>query len=192
MIGAWTINVGGKVYGPYTSERMRAFAGEGRLAPQSLIAREGTSDWHEANDESEFASLFGAPRPMAVETPAVNGAPVNGAPANAAPAIGAPAAAIDAAAPVRAQLAIFVDVKSRISNNFEQTILDLGPACRLLPNVWIVSTPETANAVRNRLVQELGKLDSLFVIDATRGKSAWFNFGPDADVKIRRVWQKTT
>jgi hypothetical protein len=197
MIGAWTINVGGKVYGPYTSERMRAFAGEGRLAPQSLIAREGTSDWHEANDESEFASLFGAPKPAAAETSTVNGAPVNGsaanaAPTNGAPANGAPAAAIDAAAPVRAQLAIFVDVKSRISNNFEQTILDLGPACRLLPNVWIVSTPETANAVRNRLVQELGKLDSLFVIDATRGKSAWFNFGPEADVKIRRVWQKTT
>lgn len=186
MIGAWTINVSGKVYGPYTSERMRAFADEGRLAPQSLIAREGTSDWHEATDEPEFASLFGVPKPVAAETPAVNGAPVNGPPANATPA-----QVLDAAAPVRAQLAIFVDVKSRISNNFEQTILDLGPAFRLLPNVWIVSTPETANAVRNRLVQELGKLDSLFVIDATRSKSAWFNFGPEADSKIRRVWQKT-
>ncbi len=192
MIGAWTINVGGKVYGPYTSERMRAFACEGRLAPQSLISREGTSDWHEANDEPEFVNLFGASQPAPPETTAVNGMPVDGAATPAAPANGAPTPAIDAAAPVRAQLAIFVDVKSRISNNFEKTILDLGPACRLLPNVWIVSTPETANAVRNRLVQELGKLDSLFVIDSTRGKSAWFNFGPEADVKIRRVWQKTT
>ena len=175
MIGAWTINVAGRVFGPYTSERMRGFAGEGRLASQSLVAREGTSDWHEAHDEPEFADLFGAQKP----TPAAD-ADVNG---NAPP--------METAAPQRAQLAIFVDVKSRVSNNFEQTILNLGPAYRILPNVWIVATAETANAVRNKLVQELGKLDSLFVIDATRSKSAWFNFGPEADVRIRRVWQKT-
>jgi hypothetical protein len=173
MIGAWTINVGGRLYGPYTSERMRGFAGEGRLSPQSLVTREGTSDWREAHDEPEFAGLFGAGAPQS-EASAANG---NGA------------AAQETTQP-RAQIAIFFDVKSRVSNNFEQTILDLGPAYKVLPNVWIVSTAETANAVRNRLVQELGKLDSLFVVDATRGKSAWFNFGPEADVKIRRVWQK--
>lgn len=177
MIGAWTINVGGRVYGPYTSDRMRAFAGEGRLAPKSLVAREGTSDWHEAHDEPEFANLFGAHEAAPVEAASTNG--------NAAPVL-------EAAQLPRAQLAIFVDVKSGVSNNFEQTILDLGPAYRLLSNVWIVATHESANAVRNRLVQELGKLDSLFVIDTTRGKSAWFNFGPEADAKIRRIWQKTT
>ena len=175
MIGAWTINVGGRVYGPYTSERMRGFAGESRLAPQSLVAREGSSDWHEAHDEPEFSDLFGAREPQPAK-PAVNG---NGN-----------GAASETSMP-RAQLAIVLDVKSRVSNTFEQTMMNLGPAYRLLPNVWIVATEETANAVRNRLVQELGKLDSLFVIDATRGKAAWFNFGPEADVKIRRVWQKT-
>jgi len=174
MIGAWTINVGGRVYGPYTSERMREFAGEGRLAPKSLVAREGTSDWHEAHDDPEFADLFGARDAKAAAVPSVNG--------NVTPQdLGLP----------RAQLAIVLDVKSRVSNNFEQTIMSLGPAYRLLPNVWIVATEDSANAVRNRLVQELGKLDSLFVIDATRNKAAWFNFGPEADVKIRRVWQKT-
>ncbi len=186
MIGAWTINVGGRVYGPYTSERMRAFAGEGRLSAQSLVAREGTTDWHEANDEPEFASLFGVnfAKPSA---PAVEPA----AAAPAAPAINGNAAEYETVVP-RAQIAIFYDMRSRISGNFEKSILDLGPAYKLLPNVWIVSTTETANAVRNRLVQELGKNDSLFVIDATRGKSAWFNFGPEADVKIRRIWQKTS
>lgn len=177
MIGAWTINVGGRVYGPYTSERMRGFAGEGRLAPQSLIAREGTADWHEAHDEPEFAELFGV-RSAQATTPA------------ATPAANGGAAPQDMGTP-RAQVAIVLDVKSRVSNTFEQTIMNLGPAYRLLPNVWIVATEETANAVRNRLVQELGKLDSLFVIDATRNKAAWFNFGPEADVRIRRVWQKT-
>jgi GYF domain 2 len=175
MVGDWTINIAGKVYGPYTAERMRGFASEGRLAANSLVAREGTTDWHEANDEPEFVNLF-ATREAKPSTPTANGTP---------------AAKMEAAAPQQAQLVIFVDVKSRVSNNFEQTILNLGTAYKVLPNVWIVATPETANAVRNRLVQELGKLDSLFVIDATRGKAAWFNFGPEADSKIRRIWQKT-
>jgi hypothetical protein len=30
------------------------------------------------------------------------------------------------------------------------------------------------------------------VVDASRGKAAWFNFGPEADVRIRRVWQKAS
>jgi hypothetical protein len=48
------------------------------------------------------------------------------------------------------------------------------------------------NAIRNQLVQQLGKLDVLFVVDATRDKAAWFNFGPEADSRIRRNWARTT
>jgi hypothetical protein len=167
MIGAWTINVGGRVYGPYSYERMRSFAGEGRLVPQSLVAHEGSSDWHEAREQPEFSGLFGA----ATQRPA----PAEEArPADAQQ---------DVPAQQRAQMVILLDVKSRLGNGFEQTIFDLGPAFRVLPNAWIVSTTDSANAVRN--------LDALFVIDATRNKSAWFNFGPEADAKIRRVWQKS-
>ena len=184
MIGAWTINVGGKIYGPYTSERMRAFVGEGRLTPNSLLAREGTSDWHEAREEPEFAELFAphpAPQPSLTDTQTS---------LTAVKTFGAPAP--DAGERGHAQFAIVVDLKSRSPGNLEQAINSLGTAYRLLPNVWIVSTDQTVNAVRNRLVQELGKLDSLFVVDATRGKAAWFNFGPEADVRIRRVWQKAS
>ena len=37
---------------------MRGFVDEGRLAPHSLVAREGTADWHEARDEPEFTDVF--------------------------------------------------------------------------------------------------------------------------------------
>ena len=90
----------------------------------------------------------------------------------------------------RAQFAIVADLKSAGCNNLENAIGSFGPYYQLLPNVWIVSTDQSVTAVRNRLIQELGKSDSLFVIDASRGAS-WFNFGPDADVCIRKVWQKT-
>jgi hypothetical protein len=199
MIGAWTLNISGRIYGPYTSERMRAFATEGRLSPQSLVAREGTSDWHEAREEPEFADFFG--KPAAAGTPGAE------TPQIANPTVVVPAVNPMTQAPTRpvaaapetspdgnriAQFAVVVDLKSRSPGNLEQAVSSLGPAYRLLPNVWIVSTEQTVNAVRNRLVQELGKLDSLFVVDATRGKAAWFNFGPEADVRIRRVWQKAS
>lgn len=39
-----------------------------------------------------------------------------------------------------------------------------------------------------RCLQKLGKIDTLFVVDATRNKATWFNFGPEAEARIRRVW----
>jgi len=185
MTSAWTINVGGRLYGPYSAERLRSFASEGRLAPTSLIAREGASEWHEAREEPEFCDLFTlSPKETArAIAPAVEPKP---APASMA------TSSADVPEGKLAQFAIVIDVKSHSSGGLEQAIMSLGSAHRLVHNVWILSTQQTVNAVRNRLVSELGKSDSLFVVDASRGKAAWFNFGPDADVRIRRVWQKAS
>ena len=88
---------------------------------------------------------------------------------------------------------MILDQKAQAAaNNLEEAINSLGQAYRLTNNVWIISTDQTVSAVRNRLVQELGKADSLFIIDASRGKAAWFNFGPEADSRIRKVWQKAS
>jgi GYF domain 2 len=178
MIGAWSINVSGRLYGPFTSERMRSFASEGRLAPTSLVTREGTSDWHEARDEPEFIDLFTA---LPKEPVATFGK------SQAKPASSTGAEAEGS----KSHFAVVIDQKSSSTGNLDQAIGSFGPAYRLMQNIWILSTDQTVNAVRNRLVQELGKNDSLFVIDASRGKAAWFNFGPEADVRIRRVWQRT-
>jgi hypothetical protein len=192
MIGAWSINVSGRVYGPFSSERMRGFVNEGRLAPHSLVAREGSADWHEARHEPEFSDVFshrGAPVAAVQEVKAVpSQAPAPGPTPSpyASQANGVSAVADQAAA----HFAVIVDQKSQ-AINLESAIGSLGPCHRLTQNVWIVSTDQSVSAVRNRLVQELGKADSLFVIDASRGKAAWFNFGPEADVRIRRVWKKT-
>ena len=213
MIGAWSINVSGRVYGPFTSERMRGFVGEGRLAPHSLVAREGTDDWHEAREEPEFTDVFrdrgrAATPASPVSSPAPAQQPTRAAQPVSAPQPAQPQAAPTpqpqpqthapqpvAAAPAdhaAAHFAVIVDQKAQsAASHIEGAINSLGPAYRLTTNVWIVSTEQSVSAVRNRLVQELGKADSLFVIDASRGKAAWFNFGPEADVRIRRVWQKT-
>lgn len=212
MIGAWSINVSGRVYGPYTSERMRAFVGEGRLAPQSLVAREGSADWHEARDDPEFSDAFALRGGQTVAAPETKpaAAAAAAAPAPQAAPLPQPPQPIAAPAPhspqthaphengalaaehVLAHFAVILDQKAQAAaNNLEKAINSLGHSYRLTSNVWIISTEQSVSAVRNRLVQELGKADWLFVIDASRGKAAWFNFGPEADVRIRRVWQKS-
>jgi hypothetical protein len=183
MTIAWSINVDGRVYGPYSAERLRSFASEGRLAPTSLIAHEGASEWREAREEAEFCDLF---TQVPKEAPAIN------APVVVPKTAPAPSAPVDVPEGRLAQFAIIIDIKSHSPGGFEKAITSLGSAHRLVHNVWILSTTQTVNAVRNRLVPELGKADSLFVVDASRGKAAWFNFGPDADVRIRRVWQKAS
>lgn len=185
MAGAWSMNVGGRVYGPFSSERMRSLASEGRLAADSLVATEGASEWRAAGQEPEFSDLFTA------EGKEVARAAPKPAPAPAPKSEAVPSSA-DAAERKATQFTIVIDIKSRSSGGLERAILSLGDAYRLVPNVWILSTDQTANAVRNRLVQEIGKADTLFVVDASRGKAAWFNFGPEADAHIRRVWHKAS
>jgi hypothetical protein len=81
-------------------------------------------------------------------------------------------------------------MKSRSVQGLEEEIYNLGPAYPLFPQVWLLTTEQPVNAIRNLLVQKLGKMDVLFVVDATHNKAAWFNFGPEADTRIRRIWAK--
>jgi hypothetical protein len=59
-----------------------------------------------------------------------------------------------------------------------------------MPQAWVLSSEMTINAIRNTLVTKLGKLDTLFVVDASHDKAAWFNFAPEGESRIRRIWQK--
>src|SRR5207302_164236 len=58
MSGSWTISVAGQTYGPYSTEQMQAFAAEGRLARQSLVAPAGETEFRRAAEEPELAGIF--------------------------------------------------------------------------------------------------------------------------------------
>ncbi len=92
----------------------------------------------------------------------------------------------------RSHFIVVSDMKSRSIASLEEEIFNLGPAYAILPQVWILSTEASVNNVRNTLIQKLGKLDVLFVVDATHDKAAWFNFGPEAESRLRRAWQKSS
>jgi hypothetical protein len=205
MSALWVVSVQGRAYGPYTDAEIKAFANEGRLAPQSLVARAGETRFRTASEEPALAALF-APKAI---SPALQINPVSAleivspvpdqddlarttkrATEPMQPAFGRQD---DSTRPgERAHIIIIADMKSRSIDGLEEEICKLGPTVTFLPQAWLVSSELSVNAIRNTLVQQLGKLDMLFVIDATRDKAAWFNFGPEIDARVRRNWARTT
>jgi hypothetical protein len=175
---SWRINVSGQVYGPYSGQQIRAFATEGRLAPHSIV-QSGEGPWITAIDDPVLAQLFVQKQPQKASPPAQP------------QTFGARAAAESAAAePASANFVVIADLRSRGSGPFEGAIARLGEAYRLNPLVWLLHTDRTAGTIRNELIQHLGHSDHLVIVDATRGKTAWFNLGPEADSKIRKVWKR--
>ncbi|HTQ14976.1 MAG TPA: DUF4339 domain-containing protein [Rhizomicrobium sp.] len=179
MPDSWFVNVQGRAYGPYTEAQMEGFVAEGRLAAHSLITRAGETEFRMAGDEACFAPLFQQHKAKAESLQAA------AAPA-AQPNFGRGDA--ETGEPERSHFVIVADMKSRSAQGLEEEIFNLGSAHAILPQTWILATEQPINAVRNLLVQKLGKLDVLFVVDATHNKAAWFNFGPEADSRIRRIW----
>jgi hypothetical protein len=182
MADAWYISVQERAYGPYTEAQLNAFVSEGRLAPHSLVARQGETEFRQAGDEPALCFLFKPRSPAAV---AQTMAPQEPA---AAHTFGRHDAQPKGE---RSHVLIIADMKSRSITGLEEEIYNLGPAHPLLPQVWLVVCELPITAIRNLLVQKLGKLDMIFIIDATHDKASWFNFGPEADTRIRRIWSKT-
>ena len=201
----WTLKYGDKIYGPYTLQAMQTYVAEGRVAGHSLIAPEGTplgaASWRRADEVPDFADLF-SPRedeiPGEGETeeseypvtrpnrPIIDGT-------EARPKYGPGKGQVERRKrPESCNFMIVLDVKTRYAGPLEQSIMSLGPAYKLAPNIWCVNTPPetTAPALLNDLSQHIGATDTIFVVDATRDRAAWNSRGPEVDAKIRKVWRR--
>jgi len=182
MSQSWLVTVEGQAYGPYSYEQMLAFIAEGRVVAHSLVAASADALPGRAGADPRLAPLF---RPATPRAAAITETLVPAEPA-AAQKFGRTGDDGEIA-----HFIIIADMKSRSINGLEEEIFNLGQACPIMPQVWVLKTEQSVNAVRNALVQRLGKLDTLFVVDTTHDKAAWFNFGPEADSRIRRVWNKS-
>jgi len=92
--------------------------------------------------------------------------------------------------PPQSRFIIVSDMKSRSIAGLEQEISRCGQSVSLMPQAWLLTSDMTINALRNTLTQRLGRIDVLFIVDASRNKAAWFNYGPENDARIRRIWQE--
>jgi hypothetical protein len=181
MAESWTISVGGRVYGPYTLEQMQGFHAENRLADHSMVARDGEDQFRPAVEDAVLASLFQS-QPADSEQTVQTAQPRRfGAKQESEVSDGLPA-----------HFVIVADMKSRSISGLEEEIFSLGEAHRFGPQAWVLCSEGSINTIRNALVQKLGKLDTLFIVDAARDKAAWFNFGPETDTRVRKLWSKTS
>jgi hypothetical protein len=189
MSESWTISVGSRVYGPYSADQMRAFHTEGRLAPHSLVARAGEEQFHPAGEDSELAQFFPAESQPAQPEAAAEPAPEPQVPATPEPhRFGRePEPGIGE----RSRFVIISDMKSGSISALEEEIFTLGHAYRFMPQAWVLTSEASLNTIRHALMQKLGKLDTIFVVDTIHDRAAWFNFGPEADTRVRRMWSRT-
>ncbi|MFZ2028881.1 MAG: DUF4339 domain-containing protein [Vitreimonas sp.] len=97
-----------------------------------------------------------------------------------------PAPANDAAE--AANVFVQAEIFSGATMAFMAALEDLGSVCDLAPSLWLVRTKFSAGIIRNTLSQTLETGDRFVVIDATRDRLAWFNLGPETDVRIGKVW----
>ena len=195
----WCIKSNERVYGPYSSRDLKKFAHEGRFAAWSLVAPAGSRDWKEARLEPAFAQFFGfeaapasdrafgkldrsaADRPSAEDNEAA-------APRRAR-ALGREAkhnSSTEQLAP--ANFVIIFDTVNAAASRVENALLSLGTAFRLAENVWTVNCPLTAIGVRNAIAPFLRPNETLFVIDATNGRTSWQNYAPEAHAKITQAY----
>ncbi len=192
----WLLKYGDRVYGPYTPDAMKSYIAEGRIVAQSLIAPEGTlpgaDAWQPASSTAPFAEFFGRAVPMPAATPAQPREPEPAAASSTGRApYGSGKGQVDRRRqPETANFVIVMDIKARYAGPLEQAIMSLGPAYKLAPNVWCVNTNATAAGLLNDLSVHIGKTDSMFIVDATRDRTAWHNLGLETDATIRRVWRR--
>jgi hypothetical protein len=161
---SWFVKVEGRVYGPYTGAQMRAFVGEGRIAPHSSVSEQRDQGFRLASDVPALKTWLDE---------------VRRAPGEKRPA---PSDARTANFLIVAEL----HVDSR--GAFEGALRDFGDVEAITVGVWLVRGAASAAHLRNELSHLLGRDDKLLVVDASRDRSAWFNLGRDADGRIRELW----
>lgn len=212
----WLLKYGDRIYGPYSFDAMKNYIAEGRVIAQSIIAPDGTpaisEAWQSAALVPDFAIFLGGTRPEAepgsqtqtiAQTQAVAQTAASDATAKREPetevveerreraSYGSAKGQVDRRRqPETANFIIIMDIKARYAGPLEQAIMSLGPAYKLAPNVWCVNTNGTASGLLNDLSMHIGKSDTMFIVDATRDRTAWLNLGPESDAKIRRVWRR--
>jgi hypothetical protein len=187
MPDVWTVQVSGQNYGPYPLEHMQAFIAEGRIVASSLVAYGADTQFHLAGDDLVLGPLIAPAAETASEPQVEPEPPVESAPRryeSPAQNFGRHEEEEDESA----HMAVIFDLKSFSGSTIDEAIYSLGSAFPVMPQVWLLTTTQSVTAVRNLLVQKLGKLDALFVIDATHDKAAWFNFSPEPEARIRRIW----
>lgn len=155
----WWVQVRGQAYGPYSFEQLSHFVEEGRVRPSTPVSDKPESGWTEARRIGGLMPQHRAE--LHVER---------------------------AGAETAANVFVFAEIRSGAWMAFMAALEAMGAMAELAPGLWLVRTRFSAGIVRNTLSQTLERGDKFAVIDATRDRLAWYNLGPEVDVRLGQVW----
>lgn len=156
----WWVQVRGQAYGPYSVAQLAQFVSEGRVRPSTQVSDAPAKGWVEARRIDALMAPLRAAEPKP-ETPAAQEA---------------------------ANVFVHVEIVSGAWTAFMAALESMGVVATMAPGLYLLRTRFGAGVVRNTLSQTLERGDRFVVIDATRDRLAWFNLGPEIDVKVREVW----
>jgi hypothetical protein len=172
--GAWYVQAGGKVWGPYAYARVEAFVAEGRVAPETLMAPDAQGPFRAAARQSRLHRLFGDVElsPSEVLAPAAAVSPME---------------AGAQTSPVR-PLLVWAALKSQRPERFEQLLGAHGAFVRVGPGLWLVRARMSPAGLRNVMTRRLEAGDTLMVLEAPLDRAAWFNLDGETDRTLRQMW----
>lgn len=149
----------GSVYGPYTLGQIQGFIAERRIGPGTHIADGDGGAFMPAGKYPLLANLFRRSETASAEP--------DSEPSN---------------------YLIITKLDATGDMQFISAINRLGSFAEIMPGVFALRSRIKQNKLRERLQQTVASSDQLMIANASTGRLAWLNLGPEADIHIRRVW----
>jgi hypothetical protein len=207
--GPWYVRVAGQAYGPYDAAQMVQYAREGRVTARTEVFSPPLGAWVRAGGVAALNAVLAARAGGAAPGAIPSATPAAG-PEATTPAVSEPAADDRRnggdgrtgegrhageglgrrEAESMANFVIVADIRTRTVGDFELALSEFGHFTQVASTVWVFSGAISLNHLRNALVPHLGTTDTLFIADATNDRVNWHNLGPNADSRLRQVWQR--
>lgn len=163
----WRVQVDGTVYGPYPRSRLIDFLREGRVSANTMLACGSDNAFYRADEHPNIRWNF-------------HGNTENTARPNET-------LTEDAEAPLLCNYFISGKLLSD-QYNFELVLNRAGKFARAGTNMWVLRSRITLPQLRNKLSAVMGKDDQFVIVNASKGRLAWFNLGAEPDIAVRSVW----
>lgn len=155
----WRVLVKGSVYGPYTLGQMQTFISDRRIGPGTQIAEGNGGAFLPAARHKVLAASLRTQR--------------------------------EKTRPEDAEVFNYLII-TRLSGTGDMQMVSainrLGSFAEIMPGVYALRSRMRQNKLRERIQQTVASSDQIMIANATTGRLAWLNLGPEADIHIRRVW----
>ncbi|ACT58347.1 hypothetical protein [Hirschia baltica] len=163
----WRVQVDGTIYGPYPRARLIDFLREGRVNAHTLLACGEDDVFFRADEHPNIRWNFSGNTENTARIASEN--------------------KDEDQAPTVCNYFISGRILTNL-HHFEQVLNAAGKFARAGNDMWVLRSNITLPQLRNKLSAVMGKDEQFVIVNATKGRLAWFNLGVEPDIAVRSVW----